>query len=74
MQPQCKKVLAALRQGPITTMDMIRDHGITRTAARIGDLREAGYNITSELVDVRDRAGNTHRVARYTLNKQQAAA
>ena len=46
----------------ITALDALRDAGCLRLAARIADLRAAGYDITSTMVTV-----NGKRIARYTL-------
>lgn len=65
MKPQCVEVLSALRRRPLTTNE-IRALGIGVPQTRIFELREAGYPIRTDLVQVRTRRG-TSRVARYTL-------
>lgn len=51
----------------ITPLQAMDHFGCMRLSGRIHDLRECGYNISSELVDVKNRYGNTCRVARYRL-------
>ena len=65
---QLAKVLALLRQGPKTTMEL-RDHGVMMPAARIFTLkREHKYAITTELLPLFDRQGIRHsKCARYHL-------
>lgn len=47
----------------ITAMDALREAGSLRLAARIADLRGAGYRIDSEMVTV----GYGRRIAKYRL-------
>jgi hypothetical protein len=49
-------------RGGVTPMDALREAGCMRLAARISDLRAAGYHITTEYVNV-----NGRRFARYHL-------
>ena len=44
-------VLRLLRQGPVT-IHTVRDLGITRLAARIGDLKRAGHRVAVRRVGV----------------------
>lgn len=66
---QCDQVLAALRRGPMTASDARKHLGIDRLAARVFDLRQDGWDITSRLVTVHNRHGEPCRVARYTLTE-----
>lgn len=54
-------------QGSITAVEAMTVHKIPRVAARIGELREKGWNIKSN-VHI-DAAGD--RYTRYTLQKNQ---
>lgn len=65
---QLAKVLALLRQGPKTTIEL-REHGIMMPAARIFQLkRERNYSITTELLPLFDAQGIRHaKCARYHL-------
>lgn len=68
---QNRKLIAALRNGPMTAMQMLQQLGIMRASARVFDLRAAGYNIESRQVTVRNRDGGTSHVAEYRLASQQ---
>jgi len=61
---QCNQILAYLRSGrtltPLEALDMF---GCFRLGARIWDLKKAGHDIRSRMVDV----GDGKRVARYLL-------
>jgi hypothetical protein len=65
---QLKKVIALLRQGPKTTMEL-REHGIMMPAARVFQLKnERQHIIQSELIPLFDAYGYRHsKCARYHL-------
>lgn len=65
---QLRKLLALLRNGPKTTMDL-RKHGIMMPAARVFQLKnELNYTISTELLELYDTEGIRHRkCARYHL-------
>lgn len=50
MKPQCRDILRMLERGPISQQDAIREASCYRLAARVADLKAAGYTIDSELV------------------------
>lgn len=52
--------------GSITTLQAFAI-GVARLASRIFDLRAKGIQIKSEMVNVKNRKGETCRVARYWL-------
>ena len=60
------------QHGSITSMEAIRAFGCTRLAARIADLKRHGEKIDREMVEVRDRNGETTRVARYFFVEENA--
>jgi hypothetical protein len=64
--PQTRDVLDLLREyrGGISPRDALREVGTMRLAARISDLRAAGYVIETEMVTVAGR-----RFARYHLKE-----
>lgn len=65
---QEEKVIDYLRDfGSITALEAMRDLGIMRLASRISDLRANGYPIVRDMVSVKNRYGETTRVARYRL-------
>lgn len=70
-QKQNDKLLAALRARPMTAMDMLGELGIARGAARVYDLRQAGFDIRSTEITVKNRAGEPCRVALYSLHSPQ---
>ena len=51
----------------ITPLTAMEKFGCMRLSGRIHDLREMGYVISSELVEVKNRYGDSCRVSRYTL-------
>lgn len=68
---QNEKMLAALRRGPITAMQALTQLGISRAAARVWDLRQAGYDVHSATITVPNRDGQPCKVALYTLASTQ---
>lgn len=66
---QNERVLNHLKnQGSITAHDAVKDYGIYRLAARIWDLRDAGYDIDTTNISVKNRYGESVTVAKYVLN------
>lgn len=64
---QASMVLQYMRDfGSITPLEAMADLGVMRLAARISDLRKAGYAIESKTVPVRNRYGKTCNVAQYS--------
>ena len=58
---QREKILSHLNRGwPITAADALNKYGCFRLAARIKELRQAGHDITSEMVEI-----NGSRIAKY---------
>ena len=55
------------RHGGITSQDAFKDLGITRLSARIKDLRELGYNISTVMIDGTNRYGEPVRYGLYRL-------
>lgn len=72
---QLAKVIALLRTGPKTTMEL-RQHGIMQPAARVFQLKnEHAYSITTELLALYDAEGIRHsKCARYHLVEQPGRA
>lgn len=64
---QNDQLLAALQCGPITARDALNRFGIARLAARILELRQDGWSITSQMIETTNRDGEVCRVARYVL-------
>lgn len=72
-EKQSAALLAALRSGPITALQALDKLGIARASARVCDLRREGWNISSQMITVRNRRGEDCRVAQYTLVSPQAS-
>ena len=53
----------------ITPLTAMEKFGCMRLSGRIHDLREMGFEISSELVEVKNRYGEKCRVSRYTLER-----
>lgn len=67
-QAQIQRVIAALRTGPKSTIDLQRDENIMRPAARVHDAKQRGYQIVTSLQSLRDDYDRPHgRVAVYSL-------
>lgn len=68
---QNQRILAYLdAHESITQIEALNALGIMRLASRISDLRKKGFPITSELVEVRNRYGETCRVKRYRMQRE----
>ena len=60
---QANQILSALKRGEkLTPLQALRKYGCMRLAARIKDLRDAGYEINTTLTKTQGS-----RVARYSL-------
>ena len=60
---QTSAILSDLQEGRILTpLDALKRHGVFRLAARVNDLREAGFPVQTETVEV-----NGKRIAAYWL-------
>jgi len=70
---QRQRLLAALRQGPVTTLDARQLHDVLHPAARVQELRECGNRIITYWTIGITSAGHPHRVAQYVLTKEAAA-
>ena len=64
---QQRRLLAALRQSPLTTLEAREHLDILHPAARVMELREQGYVITTHRTMQTNAQGNVHRVAQYVL-------
>lgn len=70
MTTQKDLILSHLRdKGTITSMEAIREYGITRLGAVIFFLREDGYNIDTDMVSTKNRYGHPVRFAKYSLEE-----
>lgn len=61
-------ILKELKLGKkITSLGVIKKYAITRLAARIRDLRDAGHNIETTMRTVINKQGNHTNIAVYHL-------
>jgi Helix-turn-helix domain len=66
---QRARLLQALEERPMTTLDIRRDLDILGVAPRVFELRHKhGKHITTTWADEPTDGGRLHRVARYTLH------
>lgn len=65
---QCAALLQALSIAPISTIKARDRLGIASPAARVLDLRKAGYSITTAQCTDFDAQGRPHRSALYRLH------
>jgi hypothetical protein len=63
---QCADILEALRRGPITPLEALKDYGCLRLAARIEELRSSGHIIVTEMVKA-----NGKKFGQYVLIKEK---
>lgn len=74
MESQCKQILQYMEDfGSITPLDAMTDLGVMRLAARISDLRRAGYRISRKTETAKNRYGRAVRYARYRLEETENA-
>lgn len=66
---QADRLLAALRQFPITTFEAMRQLDVYHAPARVLQLRKAGHNIITLRQRVETEAGVPHNVGLYVLQR-----
>ena len=65
---QAQRVLGYMENnGSITQMEAWKEIGVMRLASRISELRKNGWKITSKMVKVKNRYGETCNVKRYFI-------
>lgn len=69
MQSQCSRILDHLQTAPLDPLTAWQQLGVYRLAARIADLRAAGYTIERRTKEVSNRWGEVCRVAEYHLQR-----
>ena len=57
--------------GSITPLDALKDLGIFRLGARVFELREQGYNVETDMIEVPNRYGGKTRIAKYTMGEKE---
>lgn len=77
LSPQCADVLAHLKSGPRTSLQLRKATGVMALTTRIHELRIAlaasGQLIETRLIEVRNRHGERCHVAEYTLRRKPRA-
>lgn len=67
---QAQRVLDYIAEhGSITQFEALSELGVMRLASRISELKKRGHKITSQIVKVENRYGETCRVKRYGFEK-----
>jgi hypothetical protein len=66
-EAQLARSLARMRLGPVTTVELVREHDILHPPARILQLRKRGYDIATVWVTAETLPGIRHRVGKYVL-------
>jgi len=64
---QRQKLLQALRQKPLSTLEARRELDILHPAARVQELKATGHHIITHWSEEPSECGELHRVARYVL-------
>lgn len=64
---QAERLLHYLNRNPINPLESWRTLGIYRLSARINDLRNLGWNITTTTIEVVNQFGEPVKVAEYSL-------
>lgn len=68
---QCAAILSALNTGPRTSLQLRTASGSLCVTARVRDLRNAGFNIETQLIEVPTRHRRHAHVALYTLRRRR---
>ena len=62
MESQTKLILNHLKEKPITSLEALNLYGCLRLSARILDIKNQGYKITSQIIK-----SNSKHFSQYTL-------
>lgn len=65
MSQNCMILNHLEQRGGITQAEAVELYGCYRLSARISDLKRMGHSIDREMISVKNRYGDTTRVARY---------
>ena len=69
-----ERILKHLQEnGSITPMEALEQYGCYRLGARVFDLRQDGYDISTTIVEGTDRNGEPMKFARYSLRSEANA-
>jgi len=65
---QCERILRHMQEvGGITAAEAVQEYGVYRLAARIADIKKAGYPVKRETVKGKNRYGEPVHFSRYSL-------
>lgn len=70
MKTQCSRLLQELRRRPLTKVQAMSCGLGINVGGRVYDLRQAGHDIRTDMVEVKTRYGSA-KVARYSLIKER---
>lgn len=71
MNTQNTRLLGYLKKyGNITQFEALSELGIFRLASRINDLKNKGYKITGQMVNVENRFGETIKIKKYFMEQE----
>ena len=57
------------KYGSITDEEARQEYGMKRLAARIGELRQIGYPIKTDILSCKNKRGSVSNFARYSLEE-----
>ncbi len=67
---QNQRVLDYIEEtGGITQLEALNELGVMRLASRVSDLRRRGHRITSKMIPVKNRYGETCYIKRYMMEE-----
>ncbi len=67
---QNQRVLDYIEEtGGITQLEALNELGVMRLASRVSDLRKRGHRITSKMIPVKNRYGETCYIKRYMMEE-----
>ena len=70
---QEQRILEYLKKnGSITQLDAYLELGVVRLPSRIFDLKQKGYNIVGEMIEVENRWKEKCNVKRYYLKEKES--
>lgn len=70
---QCEQVLNYMKEyGSINPAEAFLELGVYRLSGRIKDLRDEGYEIKTEMVGYKNKAGEKKHFATYSLEEKEA--
>lgn len=71
---QCDRIVRYMTiHGSITNLEALNELGVLNGKGRICDLRKCGYSITTTMIPVKNRWGETSHIARYTFTNDERA-